>query len=104
MRCHSGIYSYSVFSLRISGVNPTLKPCHVKEIRPVSHPNFTSARSAQFRLFETHLAWLFKIQFPRLLQRAAIHADQKSKCTSATSLPSSKINDSNSDKSSPILP
>jgi hypothetical protein len=35
-------------------------------------------RKEQFRVFETHLAWLLKIQFPTLLQRAAIHAYQKS--------------------------
>src|SRR4029077_19259043 len=27
-------------------------------------------RSEQFRKFETHLAWLFKIQFPKLSKRA----------------------------------
>jgi hypothetical protein len=36
-------------------------------------------RSEQFRLFETHLAWLLKIQFPKLSQRAndSLTATQK---------------------------
>jgi hypothetical protein len=58
---------------------PLLRKKSQNYASPVPKTSMTN-HSEQFRVFQTQLAWLFKIQFPALLQRGSnyLHATQKS--------------------------